>query len=591
MPMRVYCKLMAIFLSALMLCQCEKMVEGHALKKNSNQATPFTMPTTAYLAMAKNQPLRSRQALFILAAGRAIYDGQWQEGEHILSQTSELTPVEAAEKNILLAKIAFIRSQPQKTIQYLAHIRNPQIVSAFYQVQYHELLANAFQMQGKPSEALVERMKLESILPDEPSRSNNRKLIWLTLTTLSSPDLNAMAAEATPRSELDGWTQLALIPRRYGDNGPQMLEALMAWAGHHPQHPARLMLPGSLEAFQDKIFAPPKRIALLLPMSGALSGPGGAIRDGFMAALAQSPERGDIGVKFYDTHLGAVDSLYRQAIADGAQFVVGPLSKQEVAQIGNMAHPVPTLLLNDVNKIYPDGAYQFGLSPPNEAKQVAAVASRRGYRRALIIAPEGVWGEDITSAFVKQWQGNGGKVVDIYRYQPQTDLQQGIRQLLHASDAKTQGEGPKRREDFDMIFLVAYPSKARQIMPTLRYYFVGNTPVYATSSVYSGSQNSQQDRDLDGIQFCDMPWVFRHQMGNRNWPEQLNSYNRLYALGMDSYALTKKLNQLMIFPAIGLSEQSGILYLNSDHVVGRVLTWGQFRQGIAEEYRESRSKS
>ena len=80
-----------------------------------------------------------------------------------------------------------------------------------------------------------------------------------------------------------------------------------------------------------------------------------------------------------------------------------------------------------------------------------------------------------------------------------------------------------------------------------------------------------------------MPWVFNHQMGSRNWPEQFNSYNRLYALGMDSYSLSRQLNQLLLFPALGVSDQSGVLYLNPNQHIARILVFGQFRQGLAQQ--------
>ena len=117
-------------------------------------------------------------------------------------------------------------------------------------------------------------------------------------------------------------------------------------------------------------------------------------------------------------------------------------------------------------------------------------------------------------------------------------------------------------------------------MPLLNYYYAADIPVYATSSVYAGHANALKDKDLDGIIFCDIPWVFSHQMGTRNWPEQFNSYNRLYALGMDSYALATQLNQLIVFPADGVMEK-GALYLKSSQQVARILEWGQFRQGLA----------
>ena len=117
-------------------------------------------------------------------------------------------------------------------------------------------------------------------------------------------------------------------------------------------------------------------------------------------------------------------------------------------------------------------------------------------------------------------------------------------------------------------------------MPLLKYYYADDIPVYSTSISYSGSVNALQDRDLDGLIFCDMPWVFTHQMEAQNWPEQLNSYNRLYALGMDSYILTTKLRQLSLSPA-SINEKSGILYLNDANVI-RLSSWGKFKQGVPE---------
>jgi outer membrane PBP1 activator LpoA protein len=131
--------------------------------------------------------------------------------------------------------------------------------------------------------------------------------------------------------------------------------------------------------------------------------------------------------------------------------------------------------------------------------------------------------------------------------------------------------------------LIAYPSIARQIMPLLRYYFASDVPIYATSSVYSGIENTAKDRDLNGVIFCDMPWVFKHQLGQQHhWAEQLNSYNRLYALGMDSFVLSTQLNQLLLFPAIGMNDQSGVIYLTKSQKLSRILAFGQFRQGVAK---------
>ncbi|WP_242604535.1 penicillin-binding protein activator [Legionella fairfieldensis] len=551
--------------------------------------SPFTMPATAYLALAKNKTGEEKQNLLIMAAGRFIYNGQWRDGVHTLATTSQLSGEQTSLKNILLAKTDLIREQPRAAIAKLASVREITRLSSFYQVQYHEILASAYESANNPSESIVERIKLEHLLADEASRRNNRRILWLILTRLPEPELNTLAAETTDNPELQGWLKLALIPRKNNRNSQSIVAQIEQWRRDYPDHPANQLLPSSLAAVKPYLYNTPHQVALLLPLSGPLAGPGEAIRDGFMAAAASSA----IKTRLYNTATGDVSALYQQALVDGADYVIGPLSKTEVAVVAKMEHPVPTLLLNDIDVSHKGNIYRFGLSPAHEAKQVAERASKKGYKRALIIAPAGSWGEEIVSAFTSRWRAKGGIIADKLAYSNNEDLTVSVRDFLHVSNSQLREKQikqllgrniqaiPGRRQDFDMIFLLAYPSKARQIMPLLKYYFAGNVPVYATSSVYAGTPDSMKDKDLEGIIFSDMPWVFTHQMGHKNWPEQLNSYNRLYALGMDSFALISQLNQLLLFPAMGIDEKSGVLYLNKAQQIARVPTWGQFKGGMA----------
>ena len=453
-------KIIFLFIAIFLLSSCTKAVETHRQMVNQ-AAAPYTLPATTYLAMSKSQPSNEKQGLLIMAAGRSISDGQWQDAEHILTQLSNLSAAQQQEKSMLLAKIDVIRQEPRAVI--------------------------------KPH------------LEDSP-----------------------------------------------------------------------------------------RQMAILLPLTGPLAGPGNAVRDGFMAAHQASMVSHDISVRAYDTAAAEADLLYEQAVADGAEYVVGPLLKNDVAKVANLYHPIPTVLLNDSDRVS-NNAYRFGLSPANEASQVAAKAYNNGLRRALIIAPSGAWGDEVVAGFLSQWQQNGAYLADKFSYNDSTDLNQALRTFLHVSEKEaTQKQFKavvgqevshvaKRRQDFDMIFLLAYHSKARQIMPLLRYYFASDVPVFATSAVYAGSMNTMRDKDLDGIIFCDMPWVFNNQLAHKNWPEQWNSYSRLYALGMDSYALATQLTQLSALPNRGISNNSGILYLNAAQQVGRELTWGKFKGGIAHQ--------
>ncbi len=593
--------------STFFLCQCTTAVNPPEMAapvpaakvEKKKIASPYSKPTANYLTQAKNQEGIEKQQSLLLAAGRLISDGQWRQGAAILAQTSDLTPVLKDEKNLLLAKIDLIRDRPKMALSKLVNISDSEAFSAYQKIQFHELLAQAYRGEGKQFESINERINLETLLADQESQDDNRRILWLTLTRMPQTELNSLSAQASSQPVLQGWIQLALISRKYRDNPKGLLAAIEQWQSQYSNHPAGHILPNPLDTIADKMRAQPKQVALLLPVSGALQGPGTAVRDGFMAAYKNNNSEPSMQVKTYDTNKGDITSLYQKAIDNGADYIVGPLTKSQVATVAALPHPVPTLLLNDADTNIQENSYLFGLSPANEATQVAIRAKNKGYNRALIIAPANDWGKEIIKAFTQQWQKGGGRVVDTFLYSANDDLNKKMKDFLQISNSQQREKklrellGYKiqpvisRRQDFDMIFLLAYPSKARQIMPLLNYYYAGDVPVYATASVYGGSANPLKDKDLDGVIFCDIPWVFSHQAGTRNWPEQFNSYNRLYALGIDSYTLATQLNQLMLFPADQSHNGEGILYLQPSQHVARVLEWGQFKQGLVHSLGET----
>ena len=146
---------------------------------------------------------------------------------------------------------------------------------------------------------------------------------------------------------------------------------------------------------------------------------------------------------------------------------------------------------------------------------------------------------------------------------------------------------PQRRNDFDSIFLVASPGAAQQIQPLLQFYFAGNIPIYATSQIYP-SISVGGNNDLNGIIFCDMPWVLApNQMPayQRNiqqriqslWPDNYNHFAKFYAMGVDAFYLTLQLKQMQ--SQMGVSGATGTLYLTPQHYVYRQLVWAQFQNG------------
>lgn len=101
-------KITLLLAAALLLSQCTKVAENQAQMQRANQqaTTPYSLPASAYLALAKNQVGEEQQQLLLMAAGRQIYDGQWQEGLTTLAQTSDYLP-----PALLSEKIFYWRKQ------------------------------------------------------------------------------------------------------------------------------------------------------------------------------------------------------------------------------------------------------------------------------------------------------------------------------------------------------------------------------------------------------------------------------------------------------------------------------------------------
>jgi outer membrane PBP1 activator LpoA protein len=142
---------------------------------------------------------------------------------------------------------------------------------------------------------------------------------------------------------------------------------------------------------------------------------------------------------------------------------------------------------------------------------------------------------------------------------------------------------PRRREDIDMIFMVAFPSQARQLKPMLNFQYASEIPVMATSHLYDGSRNTNRNQDLNGVAFVEMPWELRDNPIKSDirssFNDQFAGFESLVALGVDSYRLYPRLPQLEQFPDTRVYGVTGTLRLDPRRRIERELTWAQFING------------
>jgi len=468
--------------------------------------------------------------------------------------------------------------------------------------RYHQNMAEIFRLSGNLLESARELNELDLLQAGEPAQAETQALLVQTLASMTDTALQLL--QPPPPSHLIGWMELARVIKQQITQPAELAAALASWRERFPDHPAlQSLLTGYLE---QKGLSSSDHIAVLLPRSGPYAHVAGAVRDGFMAAWYQQPLEYRPQLRFYDSSkMEDTLRLYQLAILQGAQMVVGPLDKDAVSMLMQLESlPQPVLALNQIeddSRTQPN-LYQFGLAPEDEAEQVAERAWLEGHQRALILTPSDNWGQRIAERFRLRWESLGGRVLEQQAYDAKAnDFSQPIRQLLNVDESEariralqqllgTQLEADsRRRDDADFIFLAARPQKGRQLRPQLKFHHAGDLPIYATSHIYSGIADAEQDRDLGHISFVDTPWLLEDENQNplarKNLQQLLpgvkGQYARLYAMGIDSYNLLANLGQLQSQAGRTFSGKSGTLYLDSRQRIHRLLAWADMDQGLA----------
>ena len=339
---------------------------------------------------------------------------------------------------------------------------------------------------------------------------------------------------------------------------------------------------------------------MLLPESGPLAPAAEAIRDGMMTGYYSAEEAGNPtpDLRFYDVSDADVRSVFQQAVDDGAQFVVGPLAKDNVAELARMGTPPVTVLaLNYLDQDSEDAPiFQFGLAPEDEARQIARQSLEAGDRLAGVLYPRSAWGQRVAEAFVAAWQDGGGRIVVESSFTDDT-IGETVESLLDTARAEKDlrrdpsfsdldSERPEEwPQSLDFLFLVADPNEGRQIKPALNFHYARDLPVFATSHLYNGTPAPRRDQDLDGVYFLDMPWILYegtklHRMAEETWPDGHGRYARLFAMGVDAYRLQARLYLLRNLQDSTLPGVTGTLRLDGARLV-RESDWALFRNGEA----------
>jgi uncharacterized protein len=503
--------------------------------------------------------------------------------------------------NVATARLALWRDMPEDALARLP-LDFPGIAPDLMR-SVEETRLEALEALGDWGGVVETHIRLEAWQADAEGIDANRAALWTNMLALDGGELLRLEGEA--RSHVAaGWLALAGAARSAAPDPESLERALADWAARYPDHPA---YPDRIRMLREEWAALgryPDSIAVLLPLSGRLAPVSTAVYEGLMAAYYALPADDRPRLRVYDTgeQAEAAWTLYQQAVDDGADVVIGPLDRQAVTLFSRAEHlPVPVLALNhSTEPEVPEGLFQYGLNPEDEARQAAEQSAMEGYLHAMVLAPRNELGERLTRSFAERFEELGGMVLSRQFYAPQAadfagPITDGLglnesrarHRQLQSVTRRTLAFEPRRRQDLDMVFMVGSPREARLLAPQLRFHRAGDLAVVSTSHAYGGTPNPEADGDLDGVLLADIPWVLGVNVDRAPQRETLSGMlspasrqlPRLVAMGHDALRLVPLLEHLHNRPGERLAGLTGGLYLDASGRVHRQLYWARFRQG------------
>jgi hypothetical protein len=543
----------------------------------------------------------------LLAADAELRAGNGRAAQALLDGVNpgELETVDQHRYTLLKSRLDLNQGRAREAMASLDAL-NPQQLQPAFLAHYHTLRASAYNQLGNMLESARERVFLGKLLDHPEAIQKNNEAIYDALNRLSVKALAGL--QPPPPDTLGGW--MALVGILKTSPAKNRTQALQAWRAEFPGHPADGAF---LQTFLQKSdkgvkitplkpapeFAAPttdqpqpaptpasgKFIGVMLPLTGTYAPAAQAIRSGMIAAYYADADASKPALRFVDTQTADVYALYRQLAGEGAEFVVGPLIKDELVALakgGDLS--VPVLALNQTRDVERQNLYQFGLTPEQEVEQSSGSAWFDGRQNALLLAPASAFGQRMINHFTGYWKSLGGRVLAIKTYRPGgDDFSTPVRDLLAAVAG---GQAPAPSADF--VFLIADARDARLLRPQLESQQAAPIPVYATSHVFSGQPD--QDQDLSGVIFCDIPWLLNSGDGGSLSRQSLQAivqqtpenYLRLIAMGIDAYNLIPQLEQLKASPQNRYPGATGALALQAGNRIQRQLHCAQFDGGTIQ---------
>jgi ABC-type branched-subunit amino acid transport system substrate-binding protein len=161
---------------------------------------------------------------------------------------------------------------------------------------------------------------------------------------------------------------------------------------------------------------PPAKVALLVPLSGRNAELGQAMVNAAQLAVFDiAPEGFELLPR--DTGVSTVQAVQavKDALAAGANFVIGPLFAANVAAVKPVVEAASINMVSlstDVTLAAPN-AYVMGFAPAPQVERIVSYAVARGYRQFAALVPSNPYGELVANTFKEALAKHGVNLIAV----------------------------------------------------------------------------------------------------------------------------------------------------------------------------------
>jgi ABC-type branched-subunit amino acid transport system substrate-binding protein len=163
------------------------------------------------------------------------------------------------------------------------------------------------------------------------------------------------------------------------------------------------------------------RVGLILPLSaqGNAGVAAQSMKNAAEMALAEFKEP-NISLLVQDdggTPQGA-SAAAQQAIAQGAEIIVGPLFAQSVSAVGQVARSrgIPVIAFSTDASVAAHGVYLLSFLPESDVRRIVDYAVSRGKRSFAALLPDNAYGTVVEAAFQQEVSRRGGRILTLEKY-------------------------------------------------------------------------------------------------------------------------------------------------------------------------------